>query len=90
MRPSFNRTRWEETYRDRDENLDVLQSVTQLPYLLSAPQELLLGKSGSSRGPYQPTRDLISSAEDKWKIAALVAAIDAVGPVRADCKEDEP
>ena len=77
LRPWLERTGWEQTYEAV--NRDLLRNLTIAPSPgLSPPTGLLLGQGGSGAGYARLGGDVISPADDEWKIAALMAAVDTV------------
>lgn len=73
LRPWLERIRWEETYSTV--NREVLRALAVIP---PSPRSLLLGRGGTRIGCSRLEDDLVSPADDKKKIAALVAVVDRV------------
>ncbi|KAL5603371.1 hypothetical protein FOVSG1_006121 [Fusarium oxysporum f. sp. vasinfectum] len=77
LRPWLERTGWEQTYKSFDR--DLLQNLTIVPSASSSCRGLVLGGGARSRITHTLLgEDLISSADDERKIAAILVAVDRV------------
>jgi Fe-S-cluster containining protein len=76
LKPWLERTGWEQTYQGVDREL--LQNLTVVPSPATLRQGLVLTANRNVSSQLQPEEQMISSAHDERKIAALVAAVDAV------------
>ncbi|KAK7592053.1 hypothetical protein V3481_006688 [Fusarium oxysporum f. sp. vasinfectum] len=76
LRPWLERTGWEQTYQNFDHGL--LRNLTTMPSSLSSVRGLVLSRARSGTTHTTSREDLISSAGDEQKIAAILVAVDMV------------
>ncbi|KAG4271473.1 hypothetical protein FPRO04_10913 [Fusarium proliferatum] len=76
LRPWLERTGWEQTYQNFDHGL--LRNLTTMPSSLSSVRGLVLSRARSGTTHTTSGEDLISSAGDEQKIAAILVAVDMV------------
>ncbi|EXL39949.1 hypothetical protein FOCG_17451 [Fusarium oxysporum f. sp. radicis-lycopersici 26381] len=76
LRPWLERTGWEQTYQNFDHGL--LRNLTTMPSSLSSVRGLVLSRARSGATHTTSGEDLISSAGDEQKIAAILVAVDMV------------
>ncbi|KAH7202853.1 hypothetical protein BKA60DRAFT_657532, partial [Fusarium oxysporum] len=76
LRPWLERTGWEQTYQNFDHGL--LRNLTTMPSSLSSVRGVVLSRARSGTIHTASGEDLISSAGDEQKIAAILVAVDMV------------
>ncbi|KAJ0132052.1 hypothetical protein HZ326_24855, partial [Fusarium oxysporum f. sp. albedinis] len=76
LRPWLERTGWEQTYQNFDHGL--LRNLTTMPSSLSSVRGVVLSRARSGATHTTSGEDLISSAGDEQKIAAILVAVDMV------------
>ncbi|KAK2470345.1 hypothetical protein H9L39_17962 [Fusarium oxysporum f. sp. albedinis] len=76
LRPWLERTGWEQTYKNFDHGL--LRNLTTMPSSLSSVRGLVLSRARSGTTHTASGEDLISSAGDEQKIAAILVAVNMV------------
>ncbi|KAF5261492.1 hypothetical protein FOXYS1_7818, partial [Fusarium oxysporum] len=76
LRPWLERTGWKQTYQNVDHGL--LRNLTTMPSSLSSARGLVLSRARSGTTHTTSGEDLISSAGDEQKIAAILVAVDMV------------
>jgi hypothetical protein len=76
LRPWLERTGWEQTYKNF--NYGLLRNLTTMPSSLLSVRGPVLSRARSGTIHTVLVKDLISSAGNKQKIAAILVAVDMV------------
>ncbi|EGY23446.1 uncharacterized protein VDAG_04884 [Verticillium dahliae VdLs.17] len=80
-RPWLDRTRWESTYGEVHRPL--LWALASMPPKATAQRALVMGCAGTGEGRARLEHDMISTADDEWKIAVIAMAVVSILESRA-------